>query len=277
MTGSASDTRCGKGVLSNSTGCPQLLVSVRDSREASVALHGGCQIVDIKDPSRGSLGMASVETIGQIVETVRGGSSLTPTSAALGELRDWLDPAEVPTLPRGLGFLKLGLAGLGSLAGWPARYAATRQRFEQQAERRWHWVAVAYADWPVAESPPPSEVVAAAAGLQCPVVLIDTCLKDHRRLTDWLSIDDLRGLSQDVHHHGMALALAGRLTMDMIADLVDCRPDILAIRSAAIPSGRRAGCVTADAVSRFRQQMERAFAGVRSSDLFLRNGSGVVD
>ena len=37
---------------------PQLLVSVRSAGEAVDALAGGCQILDVKDPSRGSLGRA---------------------------------------------------------------------------------------------------------------------------------------------------------------------------------------------------------------------------
>ena len=40
---------------------PQLLVSVRSAEEARAALEGGAALIDVKEPSRGSLGSASVE------------------------------------------------------------------------------------------------------------------------------------------------------------------------------------------------------------------------
>lgn len=41
----------------------RLLVSVRDAGEARAALAGGAEIVDAKDPARGSIGAVSPEAL----------------------------------------------------------------------------------------------------------------------------------------------------------------------------------------------------------------------
>src|SRR5579872_3508444 len=46
---------------------PRLLVSVRNLAEAESALAGGCDILDIKEPAHGAMGMADVATIAAIV------------------------------------------------------------------------------------------------------------------------------------------------------------------------------------------------------------------
>ena len=242
--------------------CPRLLVSVRDEREAVVALRGGAQIIDVKEPSRGSLGMSDVETIRRIVQTVRAEPAGVPISAALGEVQDWRGDSTVPRLPRGLDFVKLGLARLGSFTNWPARYRETRTRFEKEAGYHWKWVAVAYADWQIAQAPPPLETVSVAAELNTSVVLIDTYFKDSRRLTDWISVEQLTDLANVVHLHGMKLALAGRLTHALAPKLASCCPDILAIRSAAVPSEQRESRIDEEAVRSFRGATEEAFHGV---------------
>src|SRR5262245_26134710 len=69
---------------------PQLLVSVRDVAEARAALTGGADIIDIKEPRRGPLGMAKPAVMAEIVAGVGGRA---PVSAALGELHEWTSEA----------------------------------------------------------------------------------------------------------------------------------------------------------------------------------------
>ena len=62
---------------------PGLLVSVRNAVEAEVALHGGADWIDVKEPKQGALGAAEPETIRSVLETVAGRA---PVSAAAGAL-----------------------------------------------------------------------------------------------------------------------------------------------------------------------------------------------
>ncbi|MEK6259990.1 MAG: (5-formylfuran-3-yl)methyl phosphate synthase, partial [Planctomycetota bacterium] len=49
---------------------PRLLVSVRSPEEALAAIEGGADILDVKEPTRGSLGMANIEIIAAIARRV---------------------------------------------------------------------------------------------------------------------------------------------------------------------------------------------------------------
>src|SRR5688572_15699326 len=94
----------------------RLLVSVRTAAEVAPALAGGADILDAKEPARGSLGAVAPETLVQILERV---PPEYPCSIALGDVTD---PDEIITVvpasrllrrPSPV-FLKLGFAGLCS-------------------------------------------------------------------------------------------------------------------------------------------------------------------
>ena len=59
----------------------RLLVSVRSLDEAVEAISGGCDILDVKEPGRGSLGMADLREIVAVAEFA--GSVGRASSAAL--------------------------------------------------------------------------------------------------------------------------------------------------------------------------------------------------
>src|SRR5262245_5166156 len=61
----------------------KMLASVADLAEAEIAVTGGADIVDLKDPKAGSLGAVATETIRQTVKAVAGRRL---TSAVLGDL-----------------------------------------------------------------------------------------------------------------------------------------------------------------------------------------------
>src|SRR5262249_54204912 len=73
--------------LPNDVQGTRLLVSVRSAAEAVSALDGGADIIDIKEPERGSLGRADNATMTAILDAVSGRK---PVSAACGELLEAL-------------------------------------------------------------------------------------------------------------------------------------------------------------------------------------------
>ncbi len=133
----------------------KLLVSVRSAVEAEAALAGGASIIDVKEPSRGSLGRADYSIWRQVRDALPPHASL---SVALGELNEWFD-SEARELPRnawsGIDFRKLGLADAG--LAWSDRWRRLRDRWgldEQERPRdsggNPRWVAVVYLDWELA-------------------------------------------------------------------------------------------------------------------------------
>ena len=113
----------------------QLLISVRSAEEAAIAVRGGADWIDVKEPSRGSLGAADVSIQREVVAAVNGER---PVSAALGEL---IEQSGSDSLAPGVAFAKVGLARAADCSDW-------RERWRQWADAlpaAVHPVAVAYA------------------------------------------------------------------------------------------------------------------------------------
>jgi uncharacterized protein (UPF0264 family) len=219
---------------------PGLLVSVRSVEEAEAALAGGADLIDVKEPSRGSLGRADDETIAAVVRIVGG---RRPVSAALGELRDRPAPCALP----GLAYVKWGLAGLG-----PSR---TRQLESLLAAQRssnpgCRCVLVAYADWRRADAPEPETVGKLAIRLGADGLLLDSFCKDGRTLLDWLTVEEIERLCRGYRRNGLKIALAGSLGREEIVRLRAFKPDWFAVRGAACKDGRREGPIEAENVRR---------------------------
>lgn len=220
---------------------PGLLVSVRSAAEAVAALAGGADLIDVKEPSRGSLGRADDETLAAIMSVVAG---RRPVSAALGEL---LAEPDLPAIP-GLAFVKWGLAGAAQVADWRQRFSRqlARLRSEQPGCEA---VAVAYADGERATSPEPESVAAFAVESGCKVFLLDTWQKDGTTLLDWLPLERIESLTNFCRSAGVRVALAGSLGVEQIAALRSLRPNWFAVRGA-VCCGGRSGTVEVDRVRR---------------------------
>jgi uncharacterized protein (UPF0264 family) len=248
---------------------PRLLVSVRNPNEARAAIAGGCDILDIKEPNRGSLGMADPAIAAEIVAAVKKISPGLPVSAALGEVVEWqaavvqsgVVQAEKSSkhsglsLPADCTFLKIGCAGLRSQAEWRSLLNATRAAVAATIQETPQWVAVAYADWEAADAPCVSDVVDAALQDNCCGILIDTFTKSDRWLLDWITLDELQGIAVRVHSRGLFLAVAGSLNLAGRSRLRSVAVDVLAIRGAACIQGQRKSEVSESAVREFQQQI----------------------
>ena len=230
---------------------PQLLVSVTGVDEANAALQGGADIIDVKDPHVGSLGMAPVDAIQAVSSRI----TTIPVSAALGELIECnVGETDTPFLA-GVEFAKLGLSGCGSRDNWINLWQRTRSRIEVEYGFHRRWIAVAYADAGRASAPSVSSIARAAAATGCAGVLVDTFVKDGRSMLEFLSVDELIALRRGLQSGGMLLALAGNLRAENLALLRDVKPDVIAVRSAACSQGQRTQSVETAAVAAFREKL----------------------
>lgn len=227
-----------------------LLVSVRSVVEAEAALAGGADLVDVKNPVRGSLGRADDSVLASIIESV---ADRRPVSAALGEL---LDFSELPAPFTDLAYLKWGLAGCRNYPRWRERADRLREQIEVGGGHC-QVVFAAYADWELAQSPPVEEVCAFACQGGS-VFLVDTFDKGPgpagrpRTLLDWLNLDELMALCQRCRESRVSIALAGSLGLKEIERLLPLQPDWIAVRGAACPRGR-SSVLSAERVRRLRE------------------------
>jgi uncharacterized protein (UPF0264 family) len=233
----------------------ELLVSVRSASEAQAALVGGAALIDVKEPTRGPLGRADDAVIVAVLQRVQG---RCPVSAAFGELVE----DAVPRSGTRLAYAKWGMAGCRGREDLPAHLTELTAALRQTSPGC-QPVAVAYADFERADSPPPEQVADLALQSEFAVLLVDTWAKDGHNLLDWMTPAQLLSLRVRCRTGGLRLALAGALGPKELVSLRKVRPDWFAVRGAACRGGVRDGAVSAMAVRRLRRLLDLPAAGTR--------------
>jgi uncharacterized protein (UPF0264 family) len=206
----------------------RLLVSVRDAAEARIALAGGADLIDVKEPKRGALGAADPERIQDVLAAVQG---RVPVSAALGEL--FIDGVQRPPIS-GLSFVKWGLAHAIDRPDW----AGVWRRAVGELPKESTPVAVMYADWRQNRSPGPREFLTACRILDLRVLLVDTYSKSSGGLVDVWPSAGIKPFLAAARDLGMMIVLGGSLTLESLPEALALQPDYVAVRGAACRGGR---------------------------------------
>jgi uncharacterized protein (UPF0264 family) len=212
----------------------RLLVSVRSAREAMRAVAAGADIIDVKEPARGSLGRADTVVWKEVVHVLPPG---VPLSVALGELNEWVRPHQTGLSAEAWGrisFRKLGLARAGP--NW--RSAWRDLRFGLDGEQGPAWIAVAYTDWRAASAPNPYAVLEVASETPSVVgVMLDTWSKSEPFRVNAAWID----WAHQARDAGLSLAIAGGQDRETLPGLAAIAPDVVGVRGAVCRGGRRQG------------------------------------
>lgn len=210
----------------------KLLVSVSSQAEAIAAAENGADLIDVKNPLRGSLGAATPEVWRHVLAAV--GEKL-PVSAALGELRDD-DVVELAKQTAGLSFAKIGLNGCTSPPDydWRTEWSNWRSFLPEGVAP----VLVAYADWGDCGAPSPLELLKCVKPQRVPIVLVDTYDKSNGTLRDCCSNEQLAHFIAEVRKVKAKIVLAGSLRLVDVIDLLPLAPDYFAVRGAVCRGSR---------------------------------------
>ena len=216
---------------------PALLVSVRSPAEVVAAVGGGAAIIDVKDPSRGALGRATVETLSACAAVV---PRHLPWTCAAGELRDTAETAasglgqQLTAFDSPPAAVKFGLSGCCG-TDWSRSLIEVAQHLPASTVS----VPVAYADADQAAAPQVDEVIDRAATGGFRLVLVDTFDKQASgSLLDLATEAELMAWIARARAAGLGLLLAGRLRLEQISLVAGCQPDAVAVRSAVCVGGR---------------------------------------
>ena len=226
----------------------RLLVSVRSEEEARRALEGGADLIDVKEPHRGSLGSASPEVWRDVVRAVAGRA---PVSIALGELMH--DAADLSSVDfPAIDFVKIGLAACGGCPTWQTRWRAAMHMVPQGVQR----VAVAYADWSAADAPPPKEVLKLGCEMGCRAFLLDTLVKRSGTVFSVMDVRELERLLESARREHVMTVLAGSLDLQNISHACSLCPDVIAVRGAAC-DGQRTATIDLERVRELRDILDK--------------------
>lgn len=210
----------------------KLLVSPKDEGEALEAAQGGADIIDVKNPAEGSLGASFPWIIKRVREII---SIKTDISATLGDLPNLPGTASLASLGAavsGANYVKAGLMGPTSVE--EATYLMECVvRSVSQLDPPVKVVAAGYADWRRAGTIDPLLIPEIAKRSGSQVAMLDTKIKDGKRLFDFLSERDLKLFVEKSHSMMLSAALAGSLQKEDIPTLLRLGVDIMGVRTAA--------------------------------------------
>lgn len=208
-----------------------LLASVRSLEEAELAAAAGVDLIDLKEPSRGALGMVLPETLRAVVRLVGGNR---PVSATIGDTPP--DPEAVRHRVRtvaacGPDFVKVGVVpGVAGGRTFDALAPLT-------ADIR--LVAVLLADVAF----PDADTVRRAAAAGLAGVMLDTRDKTAGSLAIQFPLPRLAEFVASAREFGLLVGLAGSLALDDIPLLAPLGPDYLGFRGGLCDGGRETALV----------------------------------
>jgi FolB domain-containing protein len=236
----------------------RMLASVNGPEEAKIALTGGADVIDLKDPARGALGAVATDVIRATVEAIDGRRLV---SAVAGDLPMQPDPVvaavrEIAGI--GVDYVKLGIFPGGDAAACIAALADVAARTKL--------IAVFFADAAHDLSLLPLLKRSGFAG-----AMIDTQGKAAGRLLDHVSVSPLLRFVETCHSLGLLAGLAGSLEPPDVPRLLVLAPDLLGFRGALCGPGGRTAAIDLARVQAVRGLIppEAPAAGAREVDYRL--------
>jgi uncharacterized protein (UPF0264 family) len=233
----------------------QLMISVLSAEEAKAAQAAGAIILDVKNPSEGSLGAQFPRVIRQ-VKNASGG--LVKVSAAIGDMPNLPGTASLAVLGAavcGADYVKVGL--FGTHTETEAIYLMSEVRQALCDYPAVAIIAAGYADAERAGTLNPLWLpnIAASAGISgC---MLDTAVKDGHNLFDFITAEVLRALAREAHAKGLLFGLAGALREQDLLIIRDLGADVAGVRTAVCSDRRRSSPLDAEKVKRLCEIMAR--------------------
>ncbi len=250
-----------------------LMVSVQNLPEAMEALHGGADIVDVKNLQEALVGSAHPLTVKAVRDAI---PMARHASVTLG------------VVPNQAGTVAMAVYAAGVLDATSVKVGFMRTEYAQAVETLLECrealngfdtklIGSLFADNPLYDGMAADCMVELAQAGKCDGWLIDTLTKDGRNLFDFMPESQLREMVLEGKNGGMSTALSGHLRMEDVDELARINPDIVGVRGAVCQKGDRSSAVHRDAVAEFRRQLDLRKSGqisVREARIMSGNGGG---
>ena len=227
----------------------KLLISPMNEKEASEAIAGGADIIDVKNPQEGALGANYPWVIKRIKEITPKHLEVSCTLGEVGNFPGSVSLAALGAASLGVDYIKVGLYGIKT----PQEAIFLLQNVRKAAKDCNPKIKVAVAGYADAErigAINPLLIPEIAFKAQVDVAMIDTSVKDGKNLFDHLTLDQLKKFVNSAHGFGLEAALAGALRKQDLPVVYGLGADIAGLRGAACTdSNRVTGQITRKLVS----------------------------
>lgn len=228
----------------------RLLVSPMNIEEAQIALEGGADILDIKNPKEGSLGANFPWAIKAVVDLAKG---RVPVSATIGDLDYKPGTASLAALGAavsGAEYIKAGLLGVKTpeqAEDMLGKIVKAVKGFDANKKV----VAAGYSDHLRVGSISPMLLPEAAALAGADLVMVDTAIKDGRSTFEFMSESELGDFIDLGRAKGLEVAIAGTIGFEHIDMLKMLKPDIIGVRGI-VCGGDRRSAIQSDLVKKLK-------------------------
>ena len=250
-----------------------LMVSVQNLNEAIEALHGGADIVDVKNLQEALVGSAHPLTVKAVRDSI---PIDRHASVTLG------------VVPNQAGTVAMAVYAAGILDATSVKVGFMKTEYSEAVEVLLECkealngfdtklIGSLFADNPLYDGLDASHMVRLAEDSECDGWLIDTLTKDGRNLFDFIPEPELRDMVLSGKKSGMSTALSGHLKMSDLDELARINPDIVGVRGAVCQKGDRDSAVHRDAVAEFTRQLRLRETGkisVREARIMAGEGAG---
>uniref|UniRef100_A0A7C5XJV3 (5-formylfuran-3-yl)methyl phosphate synthase n=1 Tax=Ignisphaera aggregans TaxID=334771 RepID=A0A7C5XJV3_9CREN len=234
---------------------PKLLVSIWTVDEILEALSSDADIIDVKDPSTGSLGLAKLDMVYNTLNVVKG---LKEVSVAIGDVKEYsnaLDYIVYTLCLFKVNYIKIGI----EMDSYDKAFSAVSSIIKtiELCSNRVNIVLVGYADWRDVNSLEPLKIVELAKATNAHGVMIDTRVKSGKTVFDNIQLNYLKEFVSIAHKNSLFTAIAGGLRIEHIPTCVKLGFDVIGVRTAAC-NGNRLGKISKDAIRLLKTEIENA-------------------
>jgi FolB domain-containing protein len=245
-----------------------MLASVTNPAEADAVRAGGADIIDLKDPAKGALGVLDAAVAADIVRSV---GKRRPVSAAAGAAlgAPWvLVDAVAAMAATGVDYVKVGFS--------PGKAGADCVRALRPHASNTKIVGVLFAD-----GAPDLDMLALMANNGFTGAMLDTAKKGAGRLLDHMDVAALDRFIDRCRENGLTSGLAGSLEPPDVPRLLPLQPNYLGFRGSLCQGRAREAAIDAASVRIIRDLIPREADGQCGSgeaglDWRLRLGRGYV-
>lgn len=224
----------------------KLLTSVRNLKEAKLAIAGGSDWLDLKEPNEGALGAVPLEVVMEVVAWANEDASQIPTSATIGDC--WEQPEVMPERvaqmsQMGVDFVKVGIFA-NNFSDKTAAAIKSSVQFQSKL------IVLCFA-----EAPPSAERICEISSLGASGLMLDTANKNTGGLLDKMTIEEIQKFVVSVRNQNCLCGLAGSLKPYHIERLANCEADYFGFRGALCDDHRRAGEISSERVTALKNKL----------------------
>jgi (5-formylfuran-3-yl)methyl phosphate synthase len=216
----------------------KLLISPMNEQEASEAIAGGADIIDVKNPQEGALGANYPWVIKRIKELTPKSLEISCTLGEIGNLPGSVSLAALGAASLGVNYIKVGLNGIKT----PEEAIFMLQKVSRAAKEFNPKIKIVVAGYAEAEkigTINPQLIPEIAQKSKVEVAMIDTAVKDGKNLFDHLNSKQLKTFIDSAHGFGLETALAGSLRKQDLEVIYGLGADIAGLRGAACTNNNR--------------------------------------